>query len=276
MSQLPEKMVLTAFAADALALSKDGSLSLQGEQMRILLEHLSSGGEWNLKNYHLDWQGEMKHYGGLTDTAVRTALAGAAEGKEAGASASLSMDIGPLARTAPLIWFFQEDEESMIHSIREYVSVTHRSPVILEAAQLFARTAFDILAGEELEPALSAVCEHMKGGPAAPLILQGMEVADLPPSEIPRMFGPAGTADQALPLLGYLLTRYSGNPVEGHRQNLMMGGDALLRAPVLGMLFGASLGLGSMEPPWLLGLKNRTSLQHLMGWEEDLEDLLRA
>lgn len=276
MSLLPEKMVLASFAADALAHGKDGSLSLQGEQMKILLENLCSEGEWNLKTYYLDWQAGMKHFSGLTDSAVRSALSAAAEGKEPGTSASQSADIGPLARISPLVWFYQEDEEAMIHSIREYVSVTHRSPVILEAAQLLARTAFDVLAGEELLPALAAVCEHMANSQASPLILQGMEVADLPPQEIQGTFGPAGTADQALPLLGYLLARYAEDPVEGHRQNLLLGGDALLRAPVLGMLFGAHLGLGSMESAWLLGLKNRTTLQHLLGWEEDLEDLLRA
>lgn len=274
MSGLAEKMVVANFVADGL--ENAGTLSLQGSQMFVLLENLVREDHWDKKSFYLDWVGAMKHYSGLTDGATRFALAGAEEGKEPGEVATLQEDIGPVSRLSPLVWAFQEDEETLQISVREYVGLTHRAAVVQDAAQIFARTAYNMLAGEELIPALQALCEHRAECRAAQLIRAGMETAHLPTGEALRQFGPAGSADQALPLVGHLLVRYDQDPREGHRQNLEAGGDVSSRAGVLGMLFGASLGLGSLESQWVLQTEHLERVQDFLGWGESLADFYRV
>jgi ADP-ribosylglycohydrolase len=241
-----------------------GQFTPLGDQQLILLDHLIQEKEFSPVNFARDWHFEMKNYDGLIDEATKVTLANLNAGGPPLLSGSTSDDFGAAARISPLVWFYQDDLEDLVTFTLNYVGLTHHHPLVMDAAVILARTAFSILKGEEILPALTTVCEHFSKTEAAGLILSGLESDDLETAEAAESFGCGSCAKEALPVLGHLLGKYIHDSEKAFRHNLVLGGDSAGRGMALALLFGARFGLEALGPARVEDVQKYNHLQCLL------------
>lgn len=246
---------------------KKGDFTPYGDQQWILLESLIKEGGFKLKNYCLDWQVAMNNYDGYKDSATKTTLDNLHKGLSPEDCGSPSTDLSAATRIAPLVWYYQDDLEALLSAVRGYVAMTHHSPVVLDAAQIFARTAFDMLAGENLLPALLTVCHHYRNSDASKLILSGLETKDMDTHKAIAFFGQSCDAELGLPGVGHLIARYNNHPKDAFIENNMAGGESAARGMALGLLFSARDGMSCIDQNWYLDLSQRYTLEKLLHFQ---------
>lgn len=227
-----------------------GEQSPYGDQMLWLLQQLVKQGGWNPREWVLNWQVHMRAYDAYVDGASKTTLANLAAGLGLDQAGSNSDDLSAAVRTAPLVWWFRDDKDALVHAVQDYAGATHNNPLVKEAAALLAWAAYDVLRGESPVDALYAVCGHYRHTEAGKLVLQGLTSADLETPGALASFGLSCSARQALAGVGHLVGRYSGRPLEGLMANNLAGGETCARALGAMLLWGAERGADSLPAAW--------------------------
>ena len=159
--------------------------------------------------------------------------------------------IGGLAQVPALLAALpvEEDKQSLA---RNHVSLTHRHPGVLRAAECLARLLASIEKGTPLQQAIMEDARDWISPHKA------SRWASRPDEEVVgRVLSPACYIEEAFPAALYLAWKYHDDFTDGIVANTLVGGDNCHRGVVVGALLGAA---NEIDEHWFDGLQAAASL----------------
>ncbi len=234
---------------------KAGEQTHYGDQMLVLMESVEADSGFDLNHFAERWRRFFETYTGYFDHATKDTLQHLAEGRDAHTCGSDSDDLAGASRIAPLCWVYAGDKEHLIQAVGQQTAFTHNNSLVLEAAEIFARTTAGVLGGAApLEALDEVVGRHFKGSAVASLVEDGLDSAEIDTRQAVADFGQACSVEAALPGVIHLLARYENDFEAALVENVMAGGDSSARGMPVAMILGAHLGLEAIPGLWLDGL----------------------
>lgn len=285
MQENAKAMVLASFAADALALGahwiydtavidndfgrveslrkpapdsfhptkEAGEFTHYGDQTLVLLSSIAEKRAFDLDRFARDWQALFKEYTGYRDHATKETLKNFAAGKTPAAAGSTSTDLGGAVRIAPLAYLYRDNRAELRAAARAQTAMTHRDPLVIDSAELFAEVLWRVLRGEKPTSALAAAAADRPTLKKA--VEDGLQSAGRPTRNTIKGFGQMCETPAALPSVVHLVATYENDLKTARVENVMAGGDSAARGMAVGMILGAHLSRGAIPDPWLKGLK---------------------
>jgi ADP-ribosylglycohydrolase len=242
-----------------------GDFTHYGDQTLVLLESLAETGGFDAGDFSARWQRLFRDYTGYRDQATKATLANLEAGRPFMDAGSGSDDLAGAARIAPLLVRYAGDEEALAASALEQTLLTHRDPLVVEAAGFFARTGRRVMMGESPAAVMTAVRdEYFRGQRLGDLVQAGLDSAGDETKGVLARFGLSCHGGSALPGTVHLIARYEKNLVEGLVQNTMSGGDSAARGLLAGMILGASAGMSALPEAWLGALNRKAEIGALL------------
>ncbi len=287
MKELRDKMIYGAFIGDALSLgvhwiysSKEiavkhgkvkeyidpsgslyhkskntGEQTHYGDQMMVLLESLAAEKGFNREKFSTAWRDFFKGYKGYFDGATKTTLGNLDKGDPFQDAGSSSNDLAGAARIAPLVYLYYDDEETLVRYAREQTALTHRDPLVVDAAGFFAQAASLILRGVHPQEAVEKTSkDKFTGSIISEWVKQGIAGAAEESVEALNSFGLTCHINHAFPGVIQVIAKYYNNFTGGISESVSAGGDNAARSIVAGMILGASASSGEIPENWLKGL----------------------
>ncbi|MGB0416245.1 MAG: ADP-ribosylglycohydrolase family protein [Coraliomargarita sp.] len=163
--------------------------------------------------------------------------------------------IGCLAALTPLVLFYHQDHDRMLHAVRKQMSLTHKGETAARAGELYAEIIFYLLQGHSLESALfDQIGRNTYQVLHAPFRrwIENHEDEDV----IGKQVSTACYLEDALPATLYLALKYEKDLETGLLTNTRLGGDNCHRGAALGCILGAAGGCESIPGDWVGGLKD--------------------
>jgi ADP-ribosylglycohydrolase len=289
-------MVLGSFVADALALGahwvyntnvidkkfgrvagyndpltsyhgekKAGEHTHYGDQMLVLLESVEEVSGFELKAFARHWRLLFDTYPGYFDHATKDTLKNLSEGKDVNSCGSESDDLAGASRIAPVCYAHCRNTDQLVQAARLQTAFTHNNSNVIDAAELFARTAAKIITGASPVQAIDEVAgQYFKGSTIEKLVIDGLDSKEIDTRQAVADFGQMCSIDAALPGTIHLIAKYEDDFETALVENVMAGGDSSARGMLVGMVLGTYLGLDAIPSLWLDGLQSKTRVEELM------------
>lgn len=287
MKELRDKMIYAAFIGDALSLAvhwiyssgeitgkhgrikdyidpsvnryhsskKTGEQTHYGDQMLLLLESLAKEKGFDPERFSTEWRDFFKGYTGYFDGATKTTLANLELGDLYLDAGSDSNDLAGAARIAPLVYLYYDDEEILVRYAREQTALTHRDPLVLDAAAFFAQAASLILKGAHPQEAVEKTSkDKFSGTTISEWVKKGIDSVEQESVQALNSFGLSCHIDHAFPGVIQVISKYHNNLYGGISECISAGGDNAARSIVVGMILGASASSGDIPGNWVNGL----------------------
>jgi ADP-ribosylglycohydrolase len=297
MEEKGRAMVIAAFVADSLALgahwiydtieierrfgrvqnllkpgkgsyhpTKDlGELTHYGDQTLVLLETLAECSGFDLEQFAGRWRAHFDDHHGYFDKATKATMKNFSEGARPTASGSPSTDLAGAARIAPLVYRYRNSPVELVIHARTQTAMTHNNPMVIAAADFFARVTHRVLTGIDPQTAMTEITQDSFGGtPIEEWVKSGLQSIDSGTREAIAGFGQSCDTRGAFPAAVHLIARHQGSLEEALIENVMAGGDSAARGMVAGMVLGAHLGPDSIPGAWLAALKQREHIVALL------------
>ncbi|MEB3327774.1 MAG: ADP-ribosylglycohydrolase family protein [Candidatus Sericytochromatia bacterium] len=231
-----------------------GGQTHYGLQALLLLEAVAdAGGRFDARAWAEAWQGCWAgDPGAYADGATRQTLANMAAGADWLEAGSGSSDWGGAARLAGVVAAtLDRSEEEAVGVAMAQTDVTHRDPVVIEAAAFWMRAVRAAAAGAPVAEALArAASAGYEVLPAGAMLAQAQEAAKLGAVAAVAALGPACGVAGALPSTMALALAHAGDLEGALIANVMAGGDSAARGLALGLLLGAAPG-AEVPARWL-------------------------
>jgi ADP-ribosylglycohydrolase len=234
-----------------------GDQTHYGDQLLVLMESLEDCGEaFVMEDFVRRWRSWAEESASYKDHATKETLAHLQEGRGLTQAASGSTELGGASRSAPLLVALRGEEQPVIlGAMRAQTALTH-APVVIEAAELLARSVFMLLRGVSLRGALQGgVGFAHRRLPAEEYLQRAIEKSTLPVVEAVGEFGASCDMAKALPSSLAILWRLGDDPEQALIQNVMAGGDSAARGMFIGALLGAAHGRRAFPERWIKGLR---------------------
>ena len=233
-----------------------GDLSHYGDQTLVLLQSLVQSGGFAMDVFALMWKDLFKaDYTGYRDHATKETLKHFETGGPLEDVGSMSSDLAGASRMAPLVYFYQNDMEAMVASVRQQTAMTHRNPDVIDSAAYFAQVAAAVMQGQDPIDALQDVAQHgFDRPPFDRWVSEGLRSRERDTRDAIGQFGQACDVSAGFPGVVHLIARYQENPREGLIENVMAGGDSAARGLIAGMVFGAFSGMDAIAKEWVSDL----------------------
>ncbi len=242
-----------------------GEFTHYGDQSLNLLESLATGSGFDLNNYAKHWRSLFDGYQGYFDKATKTTLNNFAAGKGPEKSGSSSTDLGGAARISPLVYYYQQDLESLISAVKAQTAMTHNNPYVIESGEFFARIAWKVLKKSSPSYALKQVWkDYFNKTPFNSWISEGIKSALQNSRNVIADFGQMCDTFAAFPSVIHLIVKYEDSLKKALIENVMAGGDSAARGMIVGMILGAHLGMEAIPKEWLSGLKKYDLIVQLL------------
>jgi len=297
MSDNEKALVLSSFAGDSLALgvhwiysarriaeefgrvdtflkpqpdsyhpTKDrGEFTHYGDQTVVLLQSLAEKMTFDLDDFSRRWQRLFADYTGYLDQATKATLQKFSNGASPKESGSLSNDIAGAARIAPVVYSINDNPEALVAAARAQTSMTHADPIVVDAAEFFARVTCRVLRGASPMEAVQTVAkEHFAGSVLFSFVDAGMSSAGRDSVEVIREFGRSCHAPEAFPGIIHLIAKHETDLKEALVQAVIAGGDSAARAMIVGMVLGAYLGMDALPEEWISSMKKIGEIRSLL------------
>jgi ADP-ribosylglycohydrolase len=231
-----------------------GEFTHLGDQTLVLLESLAETGSFDVEEFFHQWRALFESYGGYVDSASRKTLESIAAGADFRSCGSDSSELAGAARIAPLAAVYGDDLEGFIAAARAQTAMTHKSGVVVDAAEFFARAAYAAIHGAEALEALEQAAEAEYADLQAKILMQrGTGFADISTMEAAAILGQNCSMPCAFPTVVQIIASHPGNLKDALIDNVMSGGDSASRGLLVGMIMGAKLG--NIPESWTIGLK---------------------
>jgi ADP-ribosylglycohydrolase len=241
-----------------------GENTLNLKLAALLMESLAARGGYDADDYLARYIDFMRAPGRHTDTYVeechRGFFANLAKGRSPRECGIEDIHIGGLAAAPILAVWYRDDEARALSAVREHVSLTHRAPAVIDAAEQLTRLLVSALNNV---PA-ARIYEGAWIARARARGEDGRALFEEPDDRvIGEIFSPACYIEDAWPATLYLAAKYLEDPKTGLVANTMLGGDTCHRGAPLGALLGAANGEFGWPEPWREGLKEAGRLARL-------------
>jgi len=202
-----------------------GDMTHYGDHTLFLVEYIRRNGSFNKETYYEFWREKMSDYTGYVDGSSRNAL------ENIGAS---SQDLGICGRIAPLL-LCSASKEDFLENVAAFVSITHNSPLALNASAFFAELLWHSQENDDIAALINELKPNYSGLSA--WIEQAQEKKDAPSFETIREFGPACGIDGGFAGAIYLLLQDKSFK-EIMIENAKAGGDSSARGMAVAMVLG--------------------------------------
>ncbi len=248
---------------------QQGDFTHYGDQAFTLLTSLSQHNGFDLQAFSTLWQQLFADYNGYIDTATKTTLANLQKNGVPESCGSSSTDLGGAARIAPLVFWYQNDQEHLVEAATQQTSMTHNHPATISGAVFIARSAYNILHGLSPVAAMEeALNEGVNDLDLDNRIRSALDTQGKETEKVIKDFGQACTIASALPGAVHLVVKYENDLQAALIANVMAGGDSAARGLTAGMLLGAYLGSQAIPNEWLTGLNKHQQLLSLLKQEK--------
>ncbi len=212
-----------------------GDFTHYGDHEKWLNEYVHINNHFDPSEYAAFWIKKMEHYSGYVDGSSRETLEILKNNPQALHGAS-SHDLSIIGRIAPLL-FVSKTKEEFLANTQMFVSLTHNSPLVLNAAQFFASVLFDVALGADIS-------DTLKHTPIDPLLARAHGAAINSKGKESfnaiRTFGPACSVEGGFEGTIHILLSYDDYK-SAMITNAKAGGDNAARGMIIGMIMGAAL-----------------------------------
>jgi ADP-ribosylglycohydrolase len=245
-----------------------GAQTHYGDQALVLMESLECcGGNFVMDDFARRWRRFWEESEAYHDHATKDTLLHLQEGLGLTRAGSGSTELGGACRIAPLLVALRnEDEPVILAAARAQTALTHATPLVIDAAELIARTVFILMRGVSIPTALGmAVAFPYRMLRPERYLKQAEEARDLPTREAVKKIGQACDLEKALPSVFAILLRHGQELDTALIENVMAGGDSAARGMVLGTLLGAAHGRRAIPERWMVSLRARGQVDSFLG-----------
>ncbi len=221
---------------------RSGENTLNLKLAKVLMQSLTDCGAYNADDYLQRYIDFMLTPGNHRDTYVeeyhRKFFSAYSRGVSPHKCAGTDIHIGGLAHVGVLCAFFGSDLPAARAAVRQHITLTHRSPEVLAAADAMAKIVAEVLAGM---PIREAIFTH---GTDWFSKRKAQEWSKDPDSVVVgRRVSPACYIAEAFPASLYLAWKYAEDFEAGLIANANLGGDNCHRGAVIGSLLGCAVGV---------------------------------
>lgn len=228
-----------------------GGFTHYGDQMLVLLESISQNAGFDVTSFSKQWQKLFLSYNGYMDHATKETMENIKSGEKPGASGSLSLDLGGASRISPLALFYADDINAFVDAARTQTAMTHNNSLVIESAELFARTSAQILKGATPLNALEKSLEKMPDAQEIQqMVASGIKSRSEDTRKTIKRFGQMCSVQAALPSTVHLIVKYDGSLKDALIENIMAGGDSSARGMLAGFILGCYQGLAGIPVSW--------------------------
>jgi len=215
-----------------------------------LFEQVKARGAYDAEAWLAHYIDFMLTPGRHRDTYVeeyhRAFFANYARGKKPAKCGIADVHIGGLAQVPALVAALGLETPALRETVRAHVALTHDTPEVLAAADVFTRVLVRTLAGESLRTVIEAeAAEWVSAGRMSAWALESDEQV------VGGRLSPACYIKDAFPAALYLAWKYAGDFEAGIIANTNVGGDNCHRGVVVGALLAAAQGVPER---WRTGL----------------------
>ncbi len=244
-----------------------GDLTHYGDQALVLLESIAASKGFTLSHFKNGWQELFtENYNGYIDKATTVTLENIKDNPSSAACGSTSADLGGAARIAPLIFYYRDNREKLLETVKQQTAMTHNNPATLVAADFIGKVVFSVLHGADplvaLEAALDEGVADLDLGMG---IRGGLDSTGKETGPTIKQFGQMCGVAAALPSAIHLITTYKDDVKTALIENVMAGGDSAARGLVVGMVLGASQGVGTIPEQWFTNITPYGHINTLLG-----------
>lgn len=239
-----------------------GDQTHYGDQALVLLDSLTAQGTYDRADFLNRWQKLWIDYPDYFDHATKETLAKI----ETGGGGSDSQELGGGARIAPLLALLANHPlDAQIAAARDQTRLTHDTVIAQDAAEFLTRTAHAILDGAEIPAALEKAARASYDSLRPKEYLARVaETRSLDIKAAGEELGLACPAEQAVPTIIAILSRYSDDVETALIENVMVGGDSAARGLALGLILGARHGRAALPERWVHGLNNASRIENFL------------
>ncbi|NJB68733.1 ADP-ribosylglycohydrolase [Desulfobaculum xiamenense] len=242
-----------------------GDLTHYGDQMFVLLESVAATGGFDLDDFFGRWRKLFDGYDGYIDSATRTTLERIEFGEGPQSCGSNSNDLSGASRLAALVPALHDDLDALVAAARAQAKMTHNNPLVLDAAEFFARAIHAGLGGASVSDALdTASRERYIAAPIESWLAQGREFSAGDTVSAVATFGQSCHIEGAFRSTVQIVLRHADDLREALVDNVMAGGDSAARGMLVGALLGAVHGPKALPPEWTGGLTRREAIVTLL------------
>jgi len=243
-----------------------GDFTHYGDQTLVLLASLAQARGFDPAAFAAHWKALFEGgYTGYVDRASRNTLEHLAQGWAYPDAGSVSDELAGAARMAPLAYRYREELEALVQAARTQTVMTHNNVKVADAAEFFARTAYEVLHGAPPVPAMTrALAGRLPGSPLHGWLEQGLAAAGQDSIPAIAAFGQSCHIDGAFQSVVQLIARHQDALAEALVDSAMAGGDSAARNMLVGMILGARGGMEAIPARWLERMKAREKIESLL------------
>ncbi len=244
---------------------KKGEFTHYGDQALVLLESVAIKGGFDPEDSSQRWLSLFENYDGYVDQATRSTLRNYSLEKDWKDAGSASEDLAGASRIAPLVYRYSNNLDALVEASRTQTKMTHNHPLVIEAAEFFARSAYAVVRGTNPISAMTQTLDDFfKHSRLTSLFEAGLKTIDEKTTPAITRLGQGCDVTEAFPSVVHLIAKYQENFEEALIECVMAGGDSAARAMAVGMVLGAHVGEHNIPRKWLSGLKARQEINNFL------------
>ncbi|MCX6856435.1 MAG: ADP-ribosylglycohydrolase family protein [Verrucomicrobia bacterium] len=240
-----------------------GENTLNLQLGKVLMDSLIACGSYDADDYLTRYIDFMLTPGKHRDTYVeechRKFFTAYSRGTAPRKCAGTDIHIGGLAHVGILCAYFGGDLTATREAVKLHISLTHRSPEVLTAADATVRIVCGLLNDVPLREAiLTNSSDWFSKRKALEWSKDPDEIV------IGRRVSPACYIAEAFPASLYLAWKYADDFESAVISNTNVGGDNCHRGAVLGALIGGAVGLSNIPAKYVTGIHDSARLNNLI------------
>jgi len=154
----------------------------------------------------------------------------------------------------PLALFYRRDWTQARRAALAHMRLTHKGPVMEDAADLFLRLLGLLLERVPLDAAIDALGRASRSDLLAHPFADWLPLPD--ETVVDTKLGAGCFIPEAFPVVIYLARKYHDRPAEGLVANTNLGGNNAARGAILGAILGLANGMDAFPEPWVRKLRH--------------------
>jgi len=228
-----------------------GDFTHYGDQTVCLYEFIKKSNKFDATNYIRSWKIFMDTYSGYKDGSTTETIKNLINNLNIPCG-SLSHDLSIIGRISPLL-LVSKDEPTFLRNVNEFVSLTHDSEEVLEAADFFAKVLWGVLQGESVMQSITNA-KVIYSARLQNYVKSGL-TNEKDSIEAINEFGPACSTNGGFQGAIYLLNKYGKDFETALIQNAKAGGDSSARGMIVAMIMVAAYGNDIIPQKWVNQMK---------------------